>query len=970
MSKREYFLQKGLHLQQQLSETSTATKTTSSSGSSKSAREVAKYRELCPPATEDSQIIRLLEQHKGDAQRIENAISELWEDYRGGGQDDWATVEKKGKKQQPSSRGHYSSQKSYNNDSQGDESGPAERFSGRGGRGAGRGRGSSFSGRGGRGGGRGRGSRGGVSRSDNREQSSENPAEAGDNENSEGTEGNPALESAPESETTSKKTGSKSSKPAPTPAPTNVAPPPVGPILTGAWTKKPNLAGVIAKPKPIEPSPKPVEKPAPAPKSPSPTKKVEQKSPQKTRPSEPVVSETVVSEPVASEPVVSEPVEKAVSPKKTEPKIESPSISSGWGSLDVSTSGIGEWASTTTENKTVTTPNAWARGSPLLTPVAVAATETPSSLPTVVPGSPKDIQVPRSEPRSDVASASSPKQYLKMGKWDSAATTNLSLQFGSFSFNGVDHAESTSPHGWSSTTTTTTSTTNGGKTVSKTETTQSAWRSTQVSSPKEKTLSPVRKLESEGSSSTRKSAGGMTSAPPGLSVDSGRLTPKSSQSPRTFAPSAPSPASLPKPDEVKRSTPTRGQGHFQSQAGSQTQTASKIGSGSGFAGEFGSKSSGLYQASYNQYSMDLGARGNNNASAGNIAQSQLAPTSSTPKNAGGRNANSGANAGAAAVNAAQSPSHGAQQGAQIQQLQFQQTQQQQQQGQQQQKQHGQQAQQQSQQGHGQHQQQGIPQHHQQGPQGYHPHYAPPPPPGMALPYNPYNYASYYQGYGYYQNPQYAQYSPRTQYPPRGSVPYGVEGPIPGFSNPPNIPVGYQDQHLLAHQHEYAGAIPQGFGEISGAYLQQPPIQQHQGHHHHGHQQAAPQSHGKGSAPISSSQQSHSQRSSSGIQGYQNSGAPNSRDHTSSPPVPNVSAGMSAASYGGQHYGWASYGAQPIGGWGHMMPQGYQQSPSQHQQHPGSHQQSYRQYGNSSAQSGSGNNDTSSSNAGHAHTWSS
>uniref|UniRef100_K3WZ35 Uncharacterized protein n=1 Tax=Globisporangium ultimum (strain ATCC 200006 / CBS 805.95 / DAOM BR144) TaxID=431595 RepID=K3WZ35_GLOUD len=478
------------------------------------------------------------------------------------------------------------------------------------------GRGGSFSGRGGRGGGRGRGGRGGVSRSDNREQSSENPTEAGDNENSEATEENPAPESAPESETTSKKTGSKSSKPAPTPAPTNVAPPPVGPILTGAWTKKPNLAGVIAKPKPVEPSPKPVEKPTLAPKSPSPKKKVEQKSPQKTRPSEPVLSE---------------PIEKAVSPKKTEPKIESPSISSGWGSLDVSTSGIGEWPSTTTENKTVTTPNAWARGSPLLTPVAVAATETPSSLPTVVPGSPKDIQVPRSEPRSAVASASSPKQYLKMGKWDSAATTNLSLQFGSFSLNGVEHTESTSPRGWSSTTTTTTSTTNGGKTVSKTETTQSAWRSTQVSSPKEKALSPARKLESETSSSTRKSAGGMTSAPPGLSVDSGRLTPKSSQSPRTFAPSAPSPASLPKPDEVKRSTPTRGQGHFQSQAGSQTQTASKIGSGSGFASDFGSKSSGLYQASYNQYSMDLGARGNNNASAGNIAQSQLAPASSTPK---------------------------------------------------------------------------------------------------------------------------------------------------------------------------------------------------------------------------------------------------------------------------------------------------------------------------------------------------
>lgn len=84
--------------------------------------------------------------------------------------------------------------------------------------------------------------------------------------------------------------------------------------------------------------------------------------------------------------------------------------------------------------------------------------------------------------------------------------------------------------------------------------------------------------------------------------------------------------------------------------------------------------------------------------------------------------------------------------------------------------------------------------------------------------------------------------------------------------------------------------------------------------------------------------------------------------------------MSAASYGGQHYGWASYGAQPVGGWGHMVPQAYQQTPSQHQQqqqqHPGSHQQSYRQYGNSGAQSGNANNDANSSNAGHAHAWSS
>ena len=38
----------------------------------------------------------MIGQCKGDAQRMENAISELWEDYRGHGQDDaWATVSKK-----------------------------------------------------------------------------------------------------------------------------------------------------------------------------------------------------------------------------------------------------------------------------------------------------------------------------------------------------------------------------------------------------------------------------------------------------------------------------------------------------------------------------------------------------------------------------------------------------------------------------------------------------------------------------------------------------------------------------------------------------------------------------------------------------------------------------------------------------------------------------------------------------------
>ena len=57
---------------------------------------MATYRELCPPGTPDSHIQEMIGQCKGDAQRMENVISELWEDYRGHGQDDaWATVSKK-----------------------------------------------------------------------------------------------------------------------------------------------------------------------------------------------------------------------------------------------------------------------------------------------------------------------------------------------------------------------------------------------------------------------------------------------------------------------------------------------------------------------------------------------------------------------------------------------------------------------------------------------------------------------------------------------------------------------------------------------------------------------------------------------------------------------------------------------------------------------------------------------------------
>ncbi|KAJ0411953.1 hypothetical protein ATCC90586_009910 [Pythium insidiosum] len=945
MSKRAYNLQKGRQLQALHESVEASGNSNSSSGKGRVARDVAKIRDLCPPGTDDDRLVELVEKARGDSGLMESAISELWEDYRGGAQDEWATVEKKGKKKndtwstparrdgpkrQPQPQKQQQQQQQQQQQTPGDDEVPGDdRSAATRGRGSGvRGRGAPAA-RGGRGGGRGRGRgsapRSGGARATQNDESGEDDAEA-----------------AGESSQDEPQKTQKTEQAAP------VAPTPVIPHLTGAWTKKPSFV-VAAKPKPVAaPAPKPAEKPkeAPAPAAaPAPVaspKKTPQKPssppPAAVEPTEPVASPKKkapspkkVQSPVAKTPEVKPtPAEKVASPK-AEKAVEAASIST-WGSLDVSTSAIGDWSasSATTEKKGASTPNAWARGSPIVT-----AENTQASIPTVSPGSPKDLVAP-AESRS-AGSAASPK-YLKLGRWDTGVATNLSLQFGSFSLNGVEHVESSSPAGWASTTTATST----SKTAVKAAETQNVW-GTQSSSPKKKApLSPAR--QAEENVHERKSAV-TTSAPPGLSVESGRATPKGSQSPRTFAaPSAPSPASLPKPDEVKRNTPNRNQSSFQATA--QTQQ-SKIGAGSTYAADFGSKSSTLYQSSYGQYSMGIGAAGN---------QNQIPSASGTPKSGPSR-------AAASAPASAQSPSHGAQQQS-AQQFQQQQAQAQPQQQKPAAQQGGQaqtpsQQQPQQQQGQGHHQ--GHPHHHQAGPPGYHPHYAPPPPPGMAMAYNPYNYASYYQGYGYYQNPQYAQYSPRTQYPPRGSMPYGVEGPMPGFSNPPNVPVGYQDQHLLAHQHDYPGAVPQGFGEVSGAYLQQG------GHHHHLHQQNGPQSHGKGSSQISSSAQQP--RSGSGMQGYQASSGAGAREHTTStPPVPNPgAAGASGAAYG-QHYGWASYGNQPMGGWGHMMHQGYQ-NPTQHQ-HSGSHQQSYRQYSGNNAQAAASANDSNSGNAGHGHAWSS
>jgi hypothetical protein len=705
MSLKDYHLRKGMQMKQF---TDDVVSTPTTIISAKSQREISKYRDGCPPGTEDETILKILERAKGDTQKIQTAINELWELNPNKTPDEWAFVGKKGKKKE-APKSSYSPE----------ESSDAATVSREGRGGATRGRGG-FASRGGRGGGRGRGGRGaqppsrGATKGDIEESKSAEKDEAsakpvGDKTESQSRE-KPVRKEG--------KNGPPSYK-GPKPTPSNIAPPAPSPILTGAWAKKPNLSGMLDKPKPkpaepIAAKPKTQDQPAtavPATLS-SPKEKAEKASEpdKKEAEAKPKPAAEKPKSPVATPAAVKSPKpDKAPEPKAA--------IPSAWGSLDVSTASIGEWPSKSKEMSTSTTPNGWARGSPILTPVSTK--EPAAAVPTVVPGSPKDIQVSRSE------SASSPKQYLKMGKWDSSES--LSLQFGSFSLNGKESSEAASPSGWNTTS-------SSSKPAAKNEG-QSAWGTQSVSPKKTETKEPE----------SRKAPASGTSAPPGLTADSGRISPKSTQSPRGFSPAAPSPANLPKPDETKRSTPTRSQGHFPTQAAPQQQPSSKLNLGS----------TGGYGAGfYGQYGIN-----NSIGNTGNISQG----TSNTPKSQGRQNA------------ATQSPSHGPQQGqAQLQQLQM--SQQQQQKPQQQQVQP-----QQSQQPQG--QQQPLPQP-QPGPQGYHPHYAPPPPPGMAMPYNPYNYASYYQGYGYYQNPQYPQYNPRSQYPPRGNMPYGVEGPIPGFSNPP------------------------------------------------------------------------------------------------------------------------------------------------------------------------------------------
>ncbi|KDO34418.1 hypothetical protein SPRG_19144 [Saprolegnia parasitica CBS 223.65] len=551
-----------------------------------------------------------------------------------------------------------------------------------------------------------------------------------------------------------------------------------------------------------------------------------------------------------------EPVWPSRSPKKAEKKMEPEATIASWGASLQEAKAHAEWEQqqqVQQQQAPTTTTNAWARPAPIETPKSPLPSPKKEKVATPKAMTP----VRQSSPTHSLTFGSpSPKSSpirnkFSMGRWETVAETELSLQFGSFSLEAID------------TTPAATSVASATWGTPSNKTTANAWSPKKHESPKTKASVP----------------------PPGMDA---QVSPRKAASPRKqYTPAAPSPASLPKPDDVKRQVPKY--------TGANTQAAPA--SPNMASPSFDLKGSNLYPANpsaYNQYSVGIAGR-NQGAIGGNSTpiskmQPQLNARSATTPNTTGTATGPVAAAPAAAAPATTNPAPTANPAAQ--------------------QQHQQQPQ------HMQHQQPPYQQPPMLPGQSYHPHFAPPPPPGMAMPYNPYNYGNYYpqQGYGYYQSPQYPQYSPRQQYPPRGSMPYGMEG-LQGFSNPQTMPLGYQDPHQVPQEY-----VPQGFGELG--YLPPPhaqptPVQQG----------GVPQRHSLQQPQVAQQGKQHQQQQQQ--QQQQQGGAPQSqgrpeyapRDHTQSPPVPNVG--------GYPHYGgWSGYGHQglnPQAGWNGgypQQPQGY------------------------------------------------
>ncbi|CAK4130646.1 unnamed protein product [Aphanomyces euteiches] len=869
-SRKEYNLQKGLQAKQLIDDVAKP-----QSPRNRTNKEVARIRETCPPGTPDERIALILQQTKGDAQKIQLAVSELWENNV---QDEWATVsskkqpKKKHEDKPAAQHRHNKDANAFHGANASNDAAPSSNGGrGRGNARSGRGNDSRDASRGGRGG---RGGRGRSAPAHSRHEKDEaQPVEE--------EESTPAAQNTDEDEAKPKQSKPETSAP--------VAP---APVLSGAWAKTPSFVkqNKPASPKKTAPAPQPVPqaKPQSPKKPPAPANWDVSKDTKLEDTTPPASTPTTTSWPPSNESKQQSGGWPRSPKKKEEPepaKLEPDATIASWGaSLESSKAqGSADWDATP----------AWTRTSPMLTP-AFGSPKATSSF------SPKPIQSPKS-PRQQQQSPfpTSPKETttearqnkFSMGRWEAIVEPELSLQFGSFSMD-MD----TPSANWANTSSTPS---NAGWPAASPKKTQEAATHTPVKSPRATTT---------------------TTAPPGLSESSPKHSPRKFQN---APPNAPSPAALPKPDEVKQRQQTTPSSRPLTQQPQYNSTPAATANQTKLNTPQAAFSSPLYPnhpASYNQYSVGMSARSQPSTSAPSTQPTTPSSASSHLQGSiGKQHSNHGArNAGPAPATSSTAGTGGMTQNQPLSNPAP--------------SANAPNAQQTSNVNAPPHQQpphvapyQHLPPH------SYHPQYAPPPPPGMAMPYNPYNYNPQYypqQGYphGYYSNPQYPQYSPR-QYPPRGNIPYGMDAP--GFSNPPNVPLGYQDPSL-AHPSEYG----QGFGDFVHGQQLHPQVPHH-------HMQPGAGGKPQGNAPLSG----NGRPGDPANNGYNAGGQP-SRDHTQSPPVP---AGQTnPGGYGQQHYGnWAGQYNQPLGGWG-----GHHQQPPIQGYPP--HQGAYRSYNGANVNADTGN----------------
>lgn len=253
-------------------------------------------------------------------------------------------------------------------------------------------------------------------------------------------------------------------------------------------------------------------------------------------------------------------------------------------------------------------------------------------------------------PPQESSSNSSPKQYLKMGKWDSPAVTELPLQFGSFSLETTSDANSTTsikdPAAWSSSWTT-----SGNRETTTNSTTAfspSHYGTRSNSSTTSNSSTPSRPVRDQ----TKQKSAAYQMAPPGMAPKTENESPQPTRESQKQSP----------PSNVRR-YPYQQPDHA-----------------SGYGADY---NLGLAQSQYG-YGMGM--------------PTPPIPTTTVSTSSTTMNQDKTTNAKSNAVHVQQQPT----------------------------------------------------------PPVYHPQQygAPPPPPGMTVPYNPYNYGNYYQqNYGYYQNPQ-------------------------------------------------------------------------------------------------------------------------------------------------------------------------------------------------------------------------